>query len=168
MSATATPAIASSLGALVDRYLRVLANERGASAHTMRAYERELRGFAEFAAKRLGADENPARIEHTDIRAYLGTALRSRTFQGIGSTCACRGAQLVQVAGTRGARGTEHGFTRLNTAPPKASAPRAFHRADESRGRFGRTPMQQAGPRATAPFSKCFTDAGSATRNWWA
>ncbi len=66
------PEVAVGLAALVDQYLRVLANERGASAHTIRAYERELRGFAEFAAKRLGDNQNPARIEHTHIRTYLG------------------------------------------------------------------------------------------------
>ena len=37
---------------LVDDYLRVLANERGASAHTLRAYQRELHGFAAFMAER--------------------------------------------------------------------------------------------------------------------
>jgi integrase/recombinase XerC len=67
----------ASLGLLVDDYLRVLANERGASTHTLRAYERELHGFAVFVDKRFGpghsADETVKRIEHTDIRAYLGT-----------------------------------------------------------------------------------------------
>ena len=53
MSATAAPQIASPLDSLVDEYLRVLANERGASAHTLRAYQRELRGFAAFMAERL-------------------------------------------------------------------------------------------------------------------
>ena len=46
MSATATPPIAISVDALVQAYLQVLANERGASAHTLRAYHRELHGFA--------------------------------------------------------------------------------------------------------------------------
>jgi integrase/recombinase XerC len=58
-------------GALVEAYLGVLANERGASAHTLRAYQRELRSFAAW----LKAHGNPqvARIEHIQIRAYLGT-----------------------------------------------------------------------------------------------
>jgi len=42
MSATAEPVVALPLDSLVDGYLRVLANERGASAHTLRAYQREL------------------------------------------------------------------------------------------------------------------------------
>jgi integrase/recombinase XerC len=61
------------LDRLVAEYLRVLANERAASAHTLRAYERELASFAEFIMKRYGEDQTPDRIEHTHIRAYLGT-----------------------------------------------------------------------------------------------
>ena len=77
MSASVAPAIARPLDLLVADYLRVLANERGASAHTLRAYQRELHGFAAFAAERYGpeqsAEQSVGRIEHTDIRAYLGT-----------------------------------------------------------------------------------------------
>jgi integrase/recombinase XerC len=73
MSATAVSAIASSLGALVADYLRVLANERGASAHTLRAYRRELHGFAAYIAEKYGQDQSPGAIEHTHIRAYMGT-----------------------------------------------------------------------------------------------
>jgi integrase/recombinase XerC len=57
---------------LVDAYLQMLANERGASAHTLRAYERELHDFAAWLAGRDGVPE-VAQIEHTHIRAYLGT-----------------------------------------------------------------------------------------------
>jgi integrase/recombinase XerC len=67
------PAIASPLDALAADYLRVLANERGASAHTLRAYERELRDFAGFVAERYGPEQTVDRIEHTHIRAFLGT-----------------------------------------------------------------------------------------------
>jgi integrase/recombinase XerC len=73
MSATASPAVGSPLDALVADYLRVLANERGASAHTLRAYRRELHAFAAFIAEHNGKDQSVERIEHTDIRAYLGT-----------------------------------------------------------------------------------------------
>ena len=61
------------LDSLVADYLRVLANERGASAHTIRAYERELRGFTAYIAQIYGKDQSVERIEHTHIRAYLGT-----------------------------------------------------------------------------------------------
>jgi integrase/recombinase XerC len=67
-------AVAGSLDALVNGYLRVLRNERGASAHTLRAYERELRGFAAWATERWeGAGPTVEAIEHTHIRGYLGT-----------------------------------------------------------------------------------------------
>jgi integrase/recombinase XerC len=78
MSATALPPVASSIPALVEAYLHILANERGASMHTLRAYQRELRGFAAWLAGRKDEPDAAAaglsidRIEHTHIRAYLG------------------------------------------------------------------------------------------------
>ncbi|MGP8224836.1 MAG: tyrosine-type recombinase/integrase [Terracidiphilus sp.] len=72
MSACAAPPLAPSLDSLVADYLRVLANERGASAHTLRAYQRELHGFAGWIAERYGQEQSVERIEHTHIRAYLG------------------------------------------------------------------------------------------------
>ena len=70
---TADPKIAShKIAELVDAYLHVLSAERGSSTHTLRAYRRELHGFAGWLAK-----QHPrltiARIEHTHIRSYLGT-----------------------------------------------------------------------------------------------
>jgi integrase/recombinase XerC len=73
MSNGADPPSASSLSQLVSDYLRVLANERAASAHTLRAYERELDAFASYIGERYGKEQTPAGIEHTHIRAYLGT-----------------------------------------------------------------------------------------------
>jgi integrase/recombinase XerC len=61
------------LDSLVTSYLKMLANERGASDHTLRAYERELHGFAAWVKKEFGKDCAIARIEHTQIRAFLGT-----------------------------------------------------------------------------------------------
>jgi integrase/recombinase XerC len=72
MSAVAAPA-AISLDVLVTEYLRVLASERGASTHTLRAYERELTNFAAWVAEHYGKDQGVESIEHTQIRAYLGT-----------------------------------------------------------------------------------------------
>jgi integrase/recombinase XerC len=62
----------SPLSQLVDQYLCVLANERGASAHTLRAYQRELSDFARYITGQFGAEQTAAQIEHTQIRAYLG------------------------------------------------------------------------------------------------
>jgi integrase/recombinase XerC len=73
MSATVATAPAPPLQMLVDDYLRMMANERGASAHTLRAYRRELHGFAAYIAESCGKDQGPESIEHTHIRAYLAT-----------------------------------------------------------------------------------------------
>ncbi len=72
MNASATQAADPSLSVLVSNYLHMLANERGASAHTLRAYERELRDFAAWAGENCG-DCGVHSIEHTHIRAYLST-----------------------------------------------------------------------------------------------
>ena len=60
-----------SMRELVERYIAVLRDERGASEHTLRAYARELRCFAEHLTETLSEDCNVRRVEHTDIRAYL-------------------------------------------------------------------------------------------------
>ena len=70
---TTAAAAGSGLDALVADYLRVLTNERGASEHTLRAYRRELHGFAAFFAVRYGCGQTVEQIEHIHIRAYLGT-----------------------------------------------------------------------------------------------
>nr|WP_239461328.1 tyrosine-type recombinase/integrase [Occallatibacter savannae] len=60
---------------MVDEYLRVLANERGSSAHTLRAYQRELMNFASHMGARHAAIVRVDQIEHLHIRTYLGTLL---------------------------------------------------------------------------------------------
>ena len=62
-----TPEIA----ARVDEFLSALANERGASPHTLRAYDRELHNFAIHMAGKHGAKCGVRKIEHQQIRAYL-------------------------------------------------------------------------------------------------
>jgi integrase/recombinase XerC len=73
MIASAVPVAAGALDALVAEYLSVLANERGASEHTLRAYQRELHDFTAWIAEHYGRDQSVERIEHMHIRAYLGT-----------------------------------------------------------------------------------------------
>jgi integrase/recombinase XerC len=53
------------------RYLAMLRDERGASEHTLRAYSREVRGFAGFLGELLGEDADVRAVEHTHIRAYM-------------------------------------------------------------------------------------------------
>ncbi len=49
----------------------MLREERGASEHTLRAYGREVRGFAEYLGEMLGEGGDIRKVEHTHIRAYL-------------------------------------------------------------------------------------------------
>ncbi|HZZ39409.1 MAG TPA: tyrosine recombinase XerC [Acidobacteriaceae bacterium] len=56
----------------VEEFLAMLANERNASPHTIRAYARELHGFADFVVERIEANLPLQRIEHQHVRAYLG------------------------------------------------------------------------------------------------
>jgi integrase/recombinase XerC len=53
----------------------MLRDERGASEHTLRAYSREVRGFAEFLGETLGEGAAIRSVEHTHIRAYMGTLM---------------------------------------------------------------------------------------------
>ncbi|MFZ0746033.1 MAG: tyrosine recombinase XerC [Terracidiphilus sp.] len=73
MSTTPTATVPSALAPLVAEFLRMLANERGSSAHTLRAYQRELHEFAAYVAAAYGSEQTPGAIDHTHIRAYLGT-----------------------------------------------------------------------------------------------
>jgi integrase/recombinase XerC len=73
MSANSQLGIPNGLAGLAADYLHVLANERGASDHTLRAYQRELHGFASFIVERFGDEQTADKIEHTHIRAYLAT-----------------------------------------------------------------------------------------------
>ncbi|HEV2576494.1 MAG TPA: tyrosine-type recombinase/integrase [Acidobacteriaceae bacterium] len=56
---------------LAGKFLAMLREERGASEHTLRAYGREVRGFAEYLGETLGEDGDVRKVEHTHIRAYL-------------------------------------------------------------------------------------------------
>jgi len=57
---------------LAERFLAMLANERGASEHTVRAYAREVRSFAAYLEETLGKGARIGAVEHLHIRSYLG------------------------------------------------------------------------------------------------
>ena len=61
-----------SIKALATAYLAVLQNERGVSAHTLRAYTREVQAFAAYLVETLGIDVDARSVEHLHIRGYLG------------------------------------------------------------------------------------------------
>jgi integrase/recombinase XerC len=80
------------LSQLVDQYLRVLSSERGASMHTLRAYERELQGFVAYITGCEGEAQTPAGIAHTRIRAYLGTLYQ----RGLSKASAARALAAIR------------------------------------------------------------------------
>ena len=59
------------LQALAGQFLLVLQNERNASAHTIRAYRREIAGFADHLAELLGAQASIRTVDHLHIRGTL-------------------------------------------------------------------------------------------------
>jgi len=61
----------SAITTMVTEFLTALAHERGASPHTLRAYQRELHDFAAYLADKLGAELSIRQVEHRQIRAYL-------------------------------------------------------------------------------------------------
>jgi len=63
---------ANEIDTLADGFLAMLANERGASEHTVRAYAREVRNFAAYLRETLGDGVRVSKVEHLHIRAYLG------------------------------------------------------------------------------------------------
>ena len=62
----------SEFEALAEQFLAMLQNERNASAHTVRAYRREVLDFAAYLRETLGAQAKIAAVDHLHIRAYMG------------------------------------------------------------------------------------------------
>jgi integrase/recombinase XerC len=62
----------SEIEGLAEGFLAMLANERGASAHTVRAYAREVRSFAAYLGETMGKGAQVGKVEHLHIRAYMG------------------------------------------------------------------------------------------------
>ena len=64
--------VASEFETFAEQFLAMLQNERNASAHTIRAYRREVLNFAAYLRETLGVGANIAAVDHLHIRAYLG------------------------------------------------------------------------------------------------
>jgi integrase/recombinase XerC len=82
----------SPLAGLVDEYLCVLRNERGSSAHTLRAYQRELMNFTVYMGQRHAGLGSAEEIDHLHIRAYLGTLLE----RGLSKASAARALAAIR------------------------------------------------------------------------
>jgi integrase/recombinase XerC len=75
-----------------EAFLRVLSAERGASEHTVRAYGREVRSFAEYLGEELGPDAGLGQVEHLQIRAYLAVLYG----RGLGKASAARALAAIR------------------------------------------------------------------------
>jgi integrase/recombinase XerC len=75
-----------------EAFLRVLAAERGASEHTVRAYAREVRSFAEYLGEELGVGASLTQVEHLHIRAYLAVLYG----RGLGKASAARALAAIR------------------------------------------------------------------------
>ncbi|MDE3200986.1 MAG: tyrosine recombinase [Acidobacteriota bacterium] len=85
-------AVATQLSALAEDYLHVLTAERGASAHTLRAYHRELHNFTDWLVSTIASDLAPSAIEHTHIRSYLGVLYQ----RGLSKASAARALAAIR------------------------------------------------------------------------
>jgi integrase/recombinase XerC len=57
---------------LAEEFLAMLAHERTASPHTLRAYQREVGNFAEYLVAQNGKQADVRGVDHLLIRGYLG------------------------------------------------------------------------------------------------
>jgi integrase/recombinase XerC len=57
---------------LAEEFLAMLAHERAASPHTLRAYQREIGNFTAYLLQQRGTNVQVGSIDHLQIRAYLG------------------------------------------------------------------------------------------------
>ena len=81
---------------LAEDFLAMLAHERAASPHTLRAYRREVGNFAAYLAEQ-GVEVR--RVDHLQIRSYLGELYDQGTGQGLGSQIAGRHPLMVSLVG---------------------------------------------------------------------
>ena len=57
---------------LAEEFLAMLAHERAASPHTLRAYKREIDNFAGYLIEQSGQGVEMCNVDHLQIRGYLG------------------------------------------------------------------------------------------------
>ncbi len=82
---------AGKFGGLAEEFLRVLEVERGASAHTVRAYARELRDFAAYLDEAVTSGRI-GDVGHLHIRAYLGLLYE----RGLGKASVARALAAIR------------------------------------------------------------------------
>ncbi len=76
---------------LAERFLAMLRDERGAGEHTLRAYAREVKGFAGWLEETL-VDADIRSVEHTHVRAYMAVLYD----RGLGKASVARALAAVR------------------------------------------------------------------------
>jgi integrase/recombinase XerC len=65
---------------LIDDFISALSAEKGYSAHTCRAYRRDLASFADFVTGDGKAESfDPGQVDHLEVRAWLGRLHRTNS-----------------------------------------------------------------------------------------
>jgi site-specific recombinase XerD len=126
----------SGIAELAEGFLAMLANERGASEHTVRAYAREVRGFAAYLGEALGKDARIDAVEHLHIRAYLGVLYE----RGLTKASAARALAAIRSwfkwLAKEGKGGAESGAAGEYAETSSASAASAEYGRGEPGARF--------------------------------
>lgn len=84
--------MSTSINKLREDYLGTLLSERGSSAHTLRAYQRELTQFTTYLEKQFGKGCDIGRVEHLHIRGYLSELYS----QGLSKASAARALAAIR------------------------------------------------------------------------
>lgn len=82
----------------IEGFLAVVEFEYGYSAHTIKAYRRDLRAFAEFVAAHNGSDANPVEVADIDID-LLRAWLWERQQQGLSPNTIARNVATLKSFG---------------------------------------------------------------------
>lgn len=136
----------------ITAFLHYLAAERGASRHTIDAYQRDLRQFCAFAADRVGADDPDCSvIDRALINAYVAWLGQQQTRAG---TCYTNATVARKVAAIRSFCGflLDHGALDSNPTTaieaPRAPKPVPHPMTTDDVDRLLRVPLQQHTPEA--------------------
>ena len=122
---------------LAEEFLAMLAHERAASPHTLRAYQREIDNFAAYLIEQSGPGVEMHTVDHLQIRGYLGELYG----RGLAKASVARSLAAVrswfQWMARAGHVTSNPAALGGDTQAAQASAASALDRADEPPGGNG-------------------------------